>query len=349
MYKSHKWALGGMLLALAALAFTAVAMFSGHGHSIPFNPMAHTDTVTFVGLGGMIINRQNLNAVFTGFNTAFNDAFSAAPSDWPQVGMEVPSSHAAEQYGWLGSTTRFREWIGDRVIQNLKTHDFTIKNKSYENTIGVDRDQISDDSYGLYKPMFASMGQDAKNHPDELIFALMAAGFASACYDGQYFFDTDHPVVQADGSTASVSNSGGGSGTAWYLLDTSKMVKPFIFQKRSDYKLVKMDQETDEAVFEKKLFRYGIDARGNVGFGLWQLAYGSKATLDAAAYDAARVAMGSFKGDSGKPLGIRPSLLVVPPSLESAAKKILQAEKNDAGATNIYQNTAKLLVTPWLS
>jgi len=39
----------------------------------------------------------------------------------------------------------------------------------------------------------------------------------------------------------------------------------------------------------------------------------------------------------------------VRPSQESAAKKILQAEKNDAGATNIYQNTAQLLSTPWLS
>ena len=297
----------------------------------------------------MIINRQSLNALFTGFNTAFNDAFSAAPSDWGQVAMEVPSIQAQEQYAWLGSTTRFREWIGDRVIQNLKSHDFTIKNKSYENTVGVDRDHIEDDTFGVYKPLFSQLGQDAKNHPDELVFALMAAGFAAVCYDGQYFFDSDHPVIQADGSSASVSNFGGGAGSAWYLLDATKMVKPFIFQKRRDYKLVKMDQDTDEAVFNQKLFRYGVDARCNVGYGLWQLAYASKQTLDATAYGNARSALMSVKGDNGKPLGVRPSLLVVPPALEKAALEILQAEKNANGADNIYRGTAKLLVTPWLS
>ncbi len=283
-----------------AVALAAVAVMSGH--TVPLDQSLHPDsTLAFVGFGGIMINRANLNAMFTGFNTAFNDAFNAAPSDWGQVAMEVPSQQAQEQYAWLGSTTRFREWVGDRVIQNLKTHDFTIKNKSYENTVGVDRDTIDDDTYGVYKPMFSQLGQDAKNHPDEMIFALAAAGFTGLCYDGQYFFDTDHPVVQADQSIASVSNFGGGAGTAWYLLDTSKMVKPFIFQKRRDYKLVKMDQDNDEAVFNQKMFRYGVDARCNAGYGLWQLAYASKQTLDATAYGAARAAMGSLKG-AGAPL-----------------------------------------------
>lgn len=297
----------------------------------------------------MLINRQNLQAMFNGFSTIFNNAFAAAPSHWDQVAMMVPSTSQAETYAWLGSTTRFREWIGDRVIQNLKLHDYTIKNKPYENTIGVDRDQIDDDSYGVYSPMIANMGADAKTHPDELVFALLAAGFATVGYDGQYFFDTDHPVQNADGSVASVSNFGGGAGTAWYLLDTSKPIKPLIFQKRKDYKFVAMDQETDEAVFSRKEYRYGVDARCNVGFGLWQCAYASKQALDAAAYGAARAALMSVKGDNGKPLGVRPTLLVVPPSLEKTGLEILQAEKNAAGATNIYQNTAKLLVSPWLA
>ena len=42
---------------------------------------------------------------------------------------------------------------------------------------------------------------------------LVAAGFTSLCYDGQYFFDTDHPVGPNE-SPASVSNHGGGAGTA---------------------------------------------------------------------------------------------------------------------------------------
>ena len=110
-----------------------------------------------------------------------------------------------------------------------------------------------------------------------------------------------------------------------------------------------MDNPEDEGVFMRKELRYGVDARLNVGYGLWQMAYASKQTLDATAYGAARAAMMSFKGDNGKPLGVVPDLLVVPPSLEGTGLTILQAEKNAAGADNIYRNTARLLVSPWLA
>ena len=43
-----------------------------------------------------------------------------------------------------------REWIGDREIQNLSASDYTIKNKDYELTVGVDRNDIEDDTLGIY-------------------------------------------------------------------------------------------------------------------------------------------------------------------------------------------------------
>lgn len=297
----------------------------------------------------MIINRANLNALFTGYNTIFNQMFRDTPTDWEKVAMSIASNTSQETYAWLGLTTRFREWLGDRVVQNLKTHDFTIKNLPYENTVGVDRDTIEDDTYGVHSPMIAQLGMDAKTHPDELIFQLMKDGFTKVCYDGQFFFDTDHPVVQADGTTASVSNSGGGAGTAWYLLDTTKAIRPFIFQKRKDYDFQAIDKANDEHVFKRREFLYGVDARLNVGYALWQLAYASKQTLDATQYAAARTAMMALKGDHGKPINIRPNLLVVPPSLEKAGLEVLKAERNASGATNVYQGTAELLVTPWLA
>ncbi len=297
----------------------------------------------------MIINRTNLSALFTGFKVVFTEAFQAAQSQFDRVAMTVPSSTSKETYAWLGTVTRFREWLGDRVIQNLATHDFTIKNRSFENTVGVDRDDIEDDAIGIYRPILAQLGQDAKTHPDELVFSLLAAGFDSACYDGQYFFDADHPVLDEHGAIQSASNVQAGAATPWFLLDTTKAIKPFIFQKRKDYKFVAMDQETDEAVFSRKQFRYGVDARCNVGYGLWQLAFGSKAALDETNFSAARAAMMSLKGDNGKPLAVRPNLLVVPPSLETAAKKLVMAENTANGATNILKGAADVLVCPWLA
>jgi phage major head subunit gpT-like protein len=290
----------------------------------------------------MQLTSANIRALQVGFNTTFNNAFTEAASDYDKIAMTTQSAHSAETYAWMGKTTQFREWLGDRVIQNLSASDYTIKNRKFENTIGVDRDDIEDDSYGVYSPMIAQLGQDAKTHPDTLIFDLLKNGFTNTCFDGQYFFDTDHPV-----GTTTYSNHQGGSSTAWFLLDTSKAIRPFIFQKRRDYKFTAMDKLDDEVVFNTEKFRYGVDARVNAGYGLPQLAYASKQTLDLTNYAAARAAMRSIKGDNGKVLNINPMLLVVPPSLEAAALQLLNAEMISS-TTNTMRGTASLLVTPWL-
>lgn len=63
----------------------------------------------------------------------------------------------------------------------------------------------------------------------------------------------------------------GNEPTVWYLADTSKAIRPFVFQQRKAPQFVSMTSETDEEVFNNKLFRYGVDARGAVGVALWFL------------------------------------------------------------------------------
>ncbi len=297
----------------------------------------------------MIINSGNLKTLNVAFKAAFAQAFADALVDYDQIVLEVKSTTATEEYGWLGQTTGFREWIGDRVIQNLKQHGYSIKNRTFENTVGVPREAIEDDQYGVYTPLMAQLGQDAKEHPAELVYALLKDGFNQKCYDGQNFFDTDHPVLNKAGVEQSVSNFQGGSGTPWFLLDTTRMIRPILLQKRKPYNFVAKNQETDENVFTRKEFVYGVDARLNVGFGLWQLAYASKQTLDATNFSAAYAAMQGLKGDNERPLGIRPKLLVVPPTLREAALEVVKAERNAAGATNINRDVVDVLVTPWLA
>lgn len=308
-----------------------------------------SDDAAIIGAGaGLVINRASLQNAYVAFKTIFNDAFQTAPSDYTRVAMDATSSTSIEDYKWLGKTTRFRKWVGDRVIQNLSAHSYLIKNEPFENTVGVDRDDIEDDKLGIYTPMLAQLGYDARAHPDELIFPLLSRGFESTCYDHQYFFDTDHPVVAADGSTVSVSNMQPGAGAPWFLLDVTKPVRPLIFQKRRDYSFVSMDAPNDEAVFNRKQYRYGCDARVNAGYGLWQMAFGSKAELNEANLSAAIAAMRSFKGDQGRPLNVRPSLLVVPPHLDHAAKKLVVADQI-GGSTNVLKGSAEVLSTAWIT
>lgn len=297
----------------------------------------------------MIINSGNLAILFRAFNAAFQRGFAGVTPLWAQVATLVPSTTGTEDYGWLGDIPGMREWVGDRLINNLKQHDYSIKNKKYEVTVGVPRDKVEDDQYGVYAPMFEMLGQSANEHPDQLIFALLAAGFATSCYDGQYFFDTDHPVTQADGTVASVSNMQAGASSPWFLLDTRRPLKPLILQMRKKPQFVRKDQPTDDNVFNRDELVYGVDDRKNVGFGFWQMAFGSKVVLDATNFNAAMAAMGAFKGDHGKPLGVVPNLLVVGPSNRAAAKEVVEAEKNAAGASNINYKAVDIMVCPWLT
>lgn len=296
----------------------------------------------------MLINNQNLSALFTGFKAEFNGGFNTQDSYYDKIATTVPSSTSQETYAWLGQYPKLREWLGDRQIKNMAASGYVIANKKYESSIAVPRDALDDDQYGIYGPLFREMGFAAKVHPDELIFALLAAATTTACYDGKNFFDTTHPI-----GTSTVSNYGGGAGALWVLLDTSRPLKPFIFQKRRDYDLKQMQSMEDEGVFMRDEYRYGIDARVNVGFGFWQQAYGSKQTLDTAGFNAAMAAMMAFASDEGRPLGIKPNLLVCGPTNRSAALQVIKADTipssaGTASQTNINKDAVDVLVVPWL-
>ena len=92
-----------------------------------------------------------------------------------------------------------------------------------------------------------------------------------------------------------------------------------------------------------------MDSRCNVGFGLWQLAYGSRKTLDEAGLIAAYTAMTERKGDGGRPLGVKPTVLLVPPSLEWAARKLVNATTLANGADNVLKGVVSVEVSPFLA
>lgn len=282
--------------------------------------------------------------LFTGYKTSFRGGFAGISPMWSQVATRVPSSAREEKYSWLGQWPKIREWLGDRVVRELSGHSYSVTNKRFESTVKVNKDDILDDQLGMYGPMFEELGRATAAFPDELIFALLAAGHQTLCYDGQFFFDTDHPVAGA-----SVSNEGGGAGTAWYLLDTRRALKPLIWQDREAFDLTALDDPRDPNVFNRNEFLYGTTGRANAGFGFWQMAFRSKQTLDAAGYEAARAAMMAFKDDEGRPLGVMPNLLVHGPSLEGAARRLLINELDSDGGTNEWKGTATPLLVPWLA
>lgn len=301
----------------------------------------------------MLVTQSQLTAVYTGLKTVFQEGFmltgSGIEDDWKQVALEAPSETEQEEYGFLRNMSNIREWIGDRYLQSLVEASYLIKNKHFEGTIAVPADKIADRKLASFNIPTKQLGQNARVFPNRLVFPLLAAGFTNRGFDGQYFFDANHPVMRPDGGTDLVSNNQGGAGAAWFLLDTTKIIKPVVYQNRQPFNFQSLtDMSKSDHVFMRNEYLFGVDGRCNVGYGLWQTAYGSKQPLTLANVTAARAAMMAFKGDNGEPIGIVPNLLVVPPALEMDARKVTDALVIGTD-TNVMKGVMKTMATAWIA
>ncbi len=295
---------------------------------------------------------QGLRTMIRGeFKTAFEDA--VAREDYKELVTIITSSTKDNTYGWLGQFPQMREWVGDRVVKDMKEQSYQIQNKKYEATLSVNREDIEDDNLGQYRVLAQAQGQECVDFFWREIAKLVKAGNSSLCYDGQNFFDSDHPVypnTDGTGAATNVSNiQGGGSGEPWFLLALNRPLKPFIMQERMKPEFDEVKDAQSDTVFMKDKYLYGIRYRGNWGYGLWQQAVMSKDELNAANFNEAYGMMEQFKRDGGDPMGIRPTHLLVSPKNRVKAEEILKAKKLSGGGSNTNFERVKLIVCPWLA
>lgn len=121
---------------------------------------------------------------------------------YPEISMRVDSGRREENYGFLGSMPGVREWLGDRQFHKLRAATYALKNKKWEDSLEIEKDDISDDSMGLYGPLIQELGTEAALHPDDLMIETIINGESELCFDGQFFFDNDHVW----GDSGSLSN-----------------------------------------------------------------------------------------------------------------------------------------------
>lgn len=75
-----------------------------------------------------------------------------------------------------------------------------------------------------------------------------------------------------------INGAAGNFANNWFLLDSSRAVKPLIMQSRSDVPITYETDLLEPAARMKGEFKFQIRGRYVQGYGLWQLAYGSNAT-----------------------------------------------------------------------
>lgn len=112
------------------------------------------------------------------------------------------SDQESETYKWLGQVPVMREWIGGRNAKGFRENGITIENKHFEATLEVLVRELKRDKTGQVMVRVDELADRTNAHWAKLLSELVENAESTVCYDGQYFFDTDH----AEGDSGSQSN-----------------------------------------------------------------------------------------------------------------------------------------------
>jgi phage major head subunit gpT-like protein len=160
----------------------------------------------------MDITPASIQNFFTRLNFQFQNAFAGVPTFWSDVATEFPSDTGQNLYPFLSMIPGLREWVGPRVINNVAQRAYAVPNKHWEATYGIDRNQFEDDTYGFYAQMQPMIAQQVAEWRDRRLAQVIEAGTTAVCWDGQFFFDTDHPVDPDNSGAGTNSNKLVGAG-----------------------------------------------------------------------------------------------------------------------------------------
>lgn len=299
-----------------------------------------------------VVTGQTLQAMMNSFKALFLKGLQKS-GDWDKIAMECKSTGKGTVYSWLGAFPRMEKWVGARKVKSMKNNDYELKNIPFEATVGVARADIEDDNLGIYSPMMEQMGLSAVEHIDENVFQALPNGYKELCYDGKPFFSSEHPIAENEDGTGKAStfsniiNPTKTTGPAWFLMDAGKVIKPIIFQNRQNARFQVVTNPNNDTVFMYDEFRYGADARRAFGYTFPQLAVASKDTLNATNFNLAYEALLNMKIDGGRKLNTKATILVVPPSLRSAAVALIEKQNLANGESNTNYKIVDLLVTPF--
>lgn len=120
-----------------------------------------------------------------------------------RLAMRFDSDQYGEDYAWLGMSPQMREWVGGRLAKSLSQFHYQINNKEWEATLAIKLRDLKKDKTGQIMTRVDNLANRANSFYAKLLSQLLVNGSSAVCYDGEYFFDTDH----SEGDSGSQSNS----------------------------------------------------------------------------------------------------------------------------------------------
>ncbi len=151
----------------------------------------------------MIINGDSYRQLNTSFSVVHNAAYDAYVPQGERLAMQTDSTGPQQTLVWLEDMgSGLVEKTADNEWRGFGVSNYTVVNKEFEEKRAVPQAHIEDDTYGIFTPKLAEIGQLARAHPDKMLFDLLANGFTEKDYTDSPFFGVDKKHYKSLGNAA---------------------------------------------------------------------------------------------------------------------------------------------------
>ena len=117
-----------------------------------------------------------------------------------KLAARFTSNQESETYKWLGQVPGVREFLGERMMKQLRASGVTIVNRKWESSLQIDVDDIRRDKTGQVSVRIDELAAKFADHPAKLLTDLIIQGentTLAACHDGQALFSASHRYMDA--------------------------------------------------------------------------------------------------------------------------------------------------------
>ena len=122
-------------------------------------------------------------------------------------GKENPAMPRKHIVAWTGRPRQVSEDTGEVTFGETKRFKIEITSKRYIDGASKDLEDLKEPQGQIdIEQSISDIASDMQDHPGKLAWALLNAGDSTLGYDGQPFFDANHPVLDVSGKATTQQN-----------------------------------------------------------------------------------------------------------------------------------------------
>ena len=157
----------------------------------------------------MIVSKDFIAGVRTGFKATFDQLLSKQPSLWAKVATLLPAdSKEIIQFNWLGTPPMPRLFKDELEFGKSFPHDYQVVITDYAVGLRIKKNEFRRDPLGTIALHMKNFMVQAMKYKDFLIFTQMTSGFTANGFDAVTFYNASHSI---------------GDGSSWNNLGTAQL------------------------------------------------------------------------------------------------------------------------------